>query len=48
MEETTSAIDISQVLDLITSAQGQVVTVGMAGLVVIFAIKTIKWFRSAT
>jgi|GEM_PF-4979043 len=48
MEEPTSAIDISQVMDLITSAQGQVITVGLAGLAVIFAIKTIKWFRSAT
>lgn len=48
MEEPTSAIDLSQVLDLINSAQGQVIAVGMAGLAVIFTIKTIKWFRSST
>lgn len=47
MEEPTGGIDISQVLDMVTSAQGQVITVGLAVLGVVFSVKTIKWFRSA-
>jgi|2_EtaG_2_1085320.scaffolds.fasta_scaffold01335_8 ABC-type phosphonate transport system ATPase subunit len=47
MEEPTSGIDLSPVMDLITSAQGQVIAVGLAALTVYFSIKTIRWFRSA-
>jgi hypothetical protein len=47
MEEPTSGIDLTPVTDLITSAQGQVITVGLAALAVYYSIKTIRWFRSA-